>query len=99
MQFRVYTFTADLPRIHLTRGNDAGLLNLPLVETTSFGKNSVRYNALLSWNFVQSLLPVRLCDLADILTLKLLIFYPLPTMMILDTYCLCRLVCPVSSIL
>ena len=60
------TFTADLPRIHPTRANDTGLLNLPLVETTSLGKNSVRYNALLSWNFVQSLLLFRLRDLADI---------------------------------
>ena len=42
------TFTADLPRIHPTRANDAGLLNLPLVETTSIGKNSIRFNALLS---------------------------------------------------
>ena len=60
------TFTADLPHIHPTRANDTGLLNLPLVETTSFGKNSIRFNALLSWNSVQSLLPVRLCDLVDI---------------------------------
>ena len=52
------TFAVDLPHIQATRANHTDLLNLPLVETTSLGKYSIRYNALLlSWNFVQSLLP------------------------------------------
>ena len=54
------------PDIQATRANHTGLLNLPLVETTSFGKNSIRYNAFLSWNFVQSLLPIKLCDYEEI---------------------------------
>ena len=49
------TFAVDFSHTQPTRADNIGLLNLPLVETTSLGKNSIRYNALLSWNFVQSL--------------------------------------------
>ena len=60
------TFTVDFSHTQPTRADNIGLLNLPLVETTSFGKNSIRYNALLSWNFIQSLLPAKLSDFEDI---------------------------------
>ena len=60
------TFAVDFSHTQPTRADNIGLLNLPLVETTSFGKNSVRYNALLSWNFIQSLLPAKLSDFEDI---------------------------------
>ena len=60
------TFAVDFSHTQPTRADNIGLLNLPLVETTSFGKNSIRYNALLSWNFIQSLLPAKLSDFEDI---------------------------------
>ena len=62
------TFVVDFTHTQPTRANDVGLLNLPLVKTTSFGKHSIRYNALLSWNLVQSMLPIKLFDLEDIKT-------------------------------
>ena len=62
------TFVVDFTHTQPTRANDVGLINLPLVETTSFGKHSIRYNALLSWNLVQSLLPIKLFDFEDIKT-------------------------------
>ena len=61
------TFAVDFSHTHPTRADNIGLLNLPpLVEITSFGKNSIRYNALLSWNFIQTLLPAKLSDFEDI---------------------------------
>ena len=46
------TFAVDFSHTQPTRADNIGLLNLPLVETTSFGKNYIRYNALLSCNFI-----------------------------------------------
>ena len=60
------TFSVDFSHTQPTRADNIGLLNLLLVETTSFGKDSIRYNALLSWNFIQSLLPAKLSDFEDI---------------------------------
>ena len=60
------TFAVNFSHTHPTRSDNIGLLNLPLVETTSFGKHSIRYNALLSWNHIQSLLPAKISDYEDI---------------------------------
>ena len=62
------TFAVDFAHdhAHATRAENIGLLNLPIAETTCFGKSSIRYNAVLSWNYIQSLLPVRLTDFEDI---------------------------------
>ena len=65
MQSRV-PFAVGFAHTQPTCANNIGLLNLPLVETTSFDKNSIKYNALLSWNFIQSLLPAKLSDFEDI---------------------------------
>ena len=59
------TSAVDFSHTQPTRADNIGLLNLP-VEINSFGKNSIRYNALLSWNFIQSLLPAKLSDFEDI---------------------------------
>jgi len=39
-----------------TRGSLLHLLNKPLVRTTSFGINSIRYQCILNWNFLQSVI-------------------------------------------
>ena len=89
------------------------LINLPVliilvVETTSFGKNSIRHNALLSWNFIQAMLTAKLSDSEDIKSdLKKCIvasyyLYTIPTIHndnLSFCLCLCRLVRPVLSLL
>ena len=56
--------------VDLTRDDDfIDFYNIPDVRTVSFGKNSIRYNSLLSWNEIQSLLlPIKLDDFQDLKT-------------------------------
>ena len=51
------TYAIDFTHAYKTRGNDIGLLNLPMYNTVSFGKNSIRYQSLSSWNSLQLLHP------------------------------------------
>ena len=51
------TFSIDFAHNHHTRADGTGLLNLPMVSSTSFGKKSVRYFSIKSWNYMQSLIP------------------------------------------
>ena len=60
------TIAVDFSHTQPTRADNIGLLNLPLLKTASFGKISIRYNALLSWNFIQPLLPAKISDFEDI---------------------------------
>ena len=62
------TFAVDFAHALPTRAENTGLLNLiqPFVETTCFGKKSIRFNAVLSWNYIQSMLPVRLSEFVHI---------------------------------
>ena len=60
------TFAVDFTHAQLTRAQISGLLDLPSVVTTCFGKNSIRYNAIRSWNSIQSLLPIKLIDLENV---------------------------------
>ena len=57
------TYAVDLVR-------DADFIDfyeVPDVRTVGFGKNSIRYNSILSWNAVQSLLlPTKLDDFEDL---------------------------------
>ena len=57
------TYAVDLVR-------DADFVDfyeVPDVRTVGFGKNSIRYNCILSWNAVQSLLlPTKLDDFEDL---------------------------------
>ena len=57
------TFAVDFPLTPHTRAHKSGLLDLLSVESTCFGKNSIRHNAIRSWNSIQSLLPTRLVEL------------------------------------
>ena len=50
------TFAVDFFHAHDTRANNLGSLNLPMVDSVSFGKNSIRSCSINSWNLVQSLL-------------------------------------------
>ena len=56
------TFAVDFTHAQPTRAHKSGLLDLPTVLTTCFGKNSVRHNAIRSWNSIQSLLSIKLID-------------------------------------
>ena len=60
------TFAVDFTHNLPTRAQNTGLIDLPSVETTCFGKNSIRHNAIRSWNSVQSLLPIKLIDLESV---------------------------------
>ena len=60
----------DTHSVDLTHDNDFNdFFQIPDVRTVSFGKNSIRYNSLLSWNEIQSLLlSTNLVDLQDLKT-------------------------------
>ena len=49
-------FAVDFTHAQVTRANQTGLFNFPIINTVSFGHNSIRFNALNSWNTVQSVL-------------------------------------------
>ena len=61
------SFAVDFSHAFPTRADKTGLLNLPMVDSSSFGKHSIRFNSILSWNFIQSLLP---CKISDFVYLK-----------------------------
>ncbi|XP_057310678.1 uncharacterized protein LOC130648640 [Hydractinia symbiolongicarpus] len=50
------TFAVDFTHAQGTRAEKIGLINLPTFNTISFGKNSIRFNAINSWNKLQSLM-------------------------------------------
>ena len=50
------TFAVDFAHALVTRADKIGQFNLPTINTASFGSNSVRFNALNSWNTLQSTL-------------------------------------------
>ena len=56
--------------VDLVRDSDfIDFYNIPDVRTVGFGKHSIRYNCLLSWNEIQSLLlPTKLDDFEDLKT-------------------------------
>ena len=54
------TYAVDFTHAQGTRAEKIGLFNLPVVNTDSFGKNSIRFNALNSWNKIQSSWPNKL---------------------------------------
>ena len=60
------TFAVDFTNAHPTRAQTSGLLHLPTVQTTCFGTNSIRHNAIRSWNSIHSLLPIKLVDLESV---------------------------------
>ena len=65
------TFAVDFTLIHDNpRANPSGLFNLPHVKTVTYGENSIRYNALSSWNYIQALLPAEKLVSADFHCLK-----------------------------
>jgi len=49
-------FAVDFTHARVTRADQTGLFNFPIINTVSFGHNSIRFNALNSWNTVQSVL-------------------------------------------
>ena len=59
-------FAVDFAHALPTRAENTGLLNLPIVETTCFGKKSIRFNAVSSWNYIQSMLPIKLSEFEHI---------------------------------
>ena len=60
-------FAVDFAHALPTRAENTGLLNLPIVESTCFGKKSIRFNAISSWNYIlQSMLPIKLSDFEHI---------------------------------
>ncbi|XP_057290769.1 uncharacterized protein LOC130613442 [Hydractinia symbiolongicarpus] len=48
------TFAVDFNHAQSTRAEKAGLINLPTVNTVCFGKNSIRFNTIKSWNKIQT---------------------------------------------
>ena len=50
-------YAIDFSHGHNTCANELGLVNLPMVDSISFGKNSNRVCAINSWNLIQSSLP------------------------------------------
>ena len=63
------TFAVDFVHAQVTRADQNGLLNFPVIKTVSFGKNSIRFNSLKSWNSIQSVWSNKLV-LFDYLELK-----------------------------
>ena len=57
------TFAIDFTHAQGTRAEKFGLLNIPVVNTVSFGKNSIRSKAINSWNKIQSSMPSKLVSL------------------------------------
>ena len=57
------TFAIDFTHARGTRAEKFGLLNIPVVNTVSFGKNSIRSKAINSWNKIQSSMPSKLVSL------------------------------------
>ena len=49
-------FAVDFTHAQITRADQTGLFNFPIINMVSFGHNSIRFNALNSWNTVQSVL-------------------------------------------
>ena len=60
------TFAVDFTHASHTRAGHAGLINVPSVNTTSFGKQSIKYNATHSWNRVQQLLPQKFTEIKNL---------------------------------
>ena len=60
------TFAVDFTHATHTRAGHAGLINVPFVNTTRFGKQSIKYNAIHSWNRVQPLLPQKFADIKNL---------------------------------
>ena len=48
------TYNIDFTHAYQTREFTTGLFGLPSVFSTSFGKNSIRYQALSSWNKIKT---------------------------------------------
>ena len=63
------TFTVDFSHVHITRADKVGLINLPMVNSVSFGKNSIRFCSINSWNHSQILFAEKLF-LTDFVALK-----------------------------
>ena len=63
------TYAVDFSHGLNTCSNELSLVNLPMVDSISFGKNSTRVCAINSWNFIQSSLPDNLF-LKDFANLK-----------------------------
>ena len=64
------TFAVDFSYACDTRANNLGSLNLPMVDSVGFGKNSIRSCPINSWNLVCSLLPGYLVSIESELPLK-----------------------------
>ena len=47
------TYNIDFTHAYQTRESTTGLFGLPSVLSTSFGKNSIRYQAISSWNKIK----------------------------------------------
>ena len=61
----INTYTVDLSRDM----DFVDFYQIPDVRTVAFGKHSIKYNSMLSWNEIQSLLmPTKLDDFKDLKT-------------------------------
>ena len=64
----IYSTYAEDP-VHgclMPRAQNTGLFNLIQTRTTSFGQHSIKYNSILSWNAIQTLMPTKLADFENL---------------------------------
>lgn len=56
------TFNINFFHSHHTRAGEKGFLNLPHVHSTAFGKKSIKFLAINSWNNLQNSLPFKISN-------------------------------------